>query len=77
MQTVSLKQENTYWNMLKDLSSDVKLRLIARLSESLLTPTQHTKEEKLRVIDHAFGQLKEIQEGRMEAIPAEDIIHEL
>ena len=27
---------NTYWEMLKDLSSDIKLELIAKLSASLL-----------------------------------------
>lgn len=28
---------NIYWDMLKDLSSDIKLELIAKLSASLLT----------------------------------------
>lgn len=30
------KDETSYWNLLKDLSAEVKLRLIARLSASLV-----------------------------------------
>lgn len=75
--SVSIQQENTYWEMLKDLSSDIKLRLIARLSESLLYSSQDTKEQTLQTIDHSFAQLKEIKEGKMEGILAESIIDEL
>ena len=34
--TLNLPNENIYWNMLKDLSNEAKLELIARLSNSLL-----------------------------------------
>jgi hypothetical protein len=38
--TINIKGEsiNLYWNMLKDLSSDMKLELIAKLSSSLIVP---------------------------------------
>lgn len=35
---------NVYWNLLKDLSMDVKLDLIARLSKSLLNKGKTTDE---------------------------------
>ncbi len=34
---------NIYWNMLKDLSSEVKLELISKLSTSLLVKEQTTE----------------------------------
>lgn len=37
--SVPINQERTYWNLLKGLSRDMKLRLIKRLSESLLDTT--------------------------------------
>ncbi len=44
METVSLNggrmSSNIYWNMLKGLSSDIKLELISRLSASLVTPNE-------------------------------------
>lgn len=37
---------NRYWNVLKDLSSEVKLELIARLSNSLLAKKELFDKEK-------------------------------
>lgn len=37
---------NRYWNVLKDLSSEVKLELIARLSNSLLAQKELFDKEK-------------------------------
>lgn len=34
--TAILPESNDYWNIIKDVSDDVKLDLIARLSNSLL-----------------------------------------
>lgn len=39
---LNLPNANSYWNVLKDLSKEAKLELIARLSNSLL----HPEEEK-------------------------------
>ena len=41
--TLNLPNENIYWNMLKDLSNEAKLELIARLSNSLLHQEVKTK----------------------------------
>ena len=41
--TLNLPNENIYWNMLKDLSNEAKLELIARLSNSLLHQEAKTK----------------------------------
>jgi hypothetical protein len=45
--TINIKGEgiNLYWNMLKDLSSDMKLELIAKLSSSLIA-TEKSKVKK-------------------------------
>ena len=34
--TAIIPESNSYWNVLKDLSDEVKLDLISRLSQSLL-----------------------------------------
>ena len=36
-----------------------------------------TKEKTLAKIDHAFGQLRQMQEGTLEGIAAEDLLNEL
>lgn len=36
--TAILPESNDYWNIIKDVSDEVKLDLIARLSNSLLRP---------------------------------------
>lgn len=33
---IALRETNSYWNLLKNLSDNIKLQLIARLSNSLL-----------------------------------------
>lgn len=54
---LNLPNANSYWNVLKDLSNEAKLELIARLSNSLLN-----KEEEKRLRPVAFmeyGKMKE------------------
>ena len=41
----SAVEANIYWNMLKDLSAEVKLDLISRLSNSLLNKKSKTLDE--------------------------------
>lgn len=43
--TISINEENTYWSLLKGLSKEMKLKLIKRLSESLLATTAVTPED--------------------------------
>lgn len=35
------------------------------------------KEETLAKVDHAFGQLRQIKEGKLEGVVAEDLLDEL
>lgn len=42
---IALNSTNNYWNLLKHLSSDVKLELIARLSRSLQKEKADSKTE--------------------------------
>lgn len=46
------QQEMSYWNLLKNLSEEVKLRLIARLSASLVKPSEKTTSN---VADKYYG----------------------
>ena len=39
--------------------------------------TASPKEQTLAKIDHAFAQLRQIQEGGMEGVDAEELLHEL
>lgn len=41
--SITNNNANMYWNVLKDLSSEVKLELIARLSNSLLNNKEKAK----------------------------------
>ena len=47
----SAVEANIYWNMLKDLSAEVKLDLISRLSNSLLSKKSKAREEENWVAD--------------------------
>ena len=40
---LNLPNANSYWNVLKDLSNEAKLELIARLSNSLLNKEEEKK----------------------------------
>ncbi len=48
--TAIISESNSYWNVLKDLSDEVKLDLISRLSQSLLC----TKVEKKKISASSF-----------------------
>ncbi|MBQ7984997.1 MAG: hypothetical protein IJ250_05090 [Bacteroidales bacterium] len=48
MTTLALQQTDTYWNLLKNLSDDVKLKLIAMLSNSIVEDKNGKKESKAK-----------------------------
>ena len=45
--TAIIPESNSYWNVLKDLSDEVKLDLISRLSQSLLRSKTEKKQSPL------------------------------
>ena len=49
---ISIDQENMYWNLLKGLSKDMKLKLIMRLSDSLLNPSSASS---AKIADKYYG----------------------
>lgn len=49
---ISIDQENMYWNLLKGLSKDMKLKLIMRLSDSLLNPSPASS---AKIADKYYG----------------------
>ena len=52
MTTVALEREtNSYWDLIKNLSAEVKLALIARLSSSLVREAVQDEDEANRLID--------------------------
>ena len=46
---------NSYWKLLENLSSEVKLRLIAKLSQSLVKPAAEEEKEKTNWADEFYG----------------------
>ena len=50
MTALALQQTDTYWNILKNLSDDVKLKLIAMLSNSIVEEKKTTKTKSFRGI---------------------------
>lgn len=53
--TLNFPNANSYWNVLKDLSNEAKLELIARLSNSLL----HKEEVKTTSASDFYGVWKD------------------
>lgn len=43
---VAINTTNNFWNILKFLSNDIKLQLIAKLSDSMVTPTPRKAENR-------------------------------
>lgn len=55
--TLNIPNANSYWNVLKDLSNEAKIELIARLSNSLL----HKEEEKQASASDFYGVWKDCE----------------
>ena len=69
MNAVAIEREtNNYWELIKDISKDVKLALISRLSASLAYP----QKKKKVAFEDVFGAWSD-----EEYLPAEDIIKEI
>lgn len=64
---MNISNVDTYWSILKNLSSDVKLELISRLSKSLLSK-EHTHESNW--VSQFAGEWKDSRS-------AEDIIEDI
>lgn len=64
----SLSLIDSYWSLLKDLSADIKLKLIARLSSSIVE--DKAKEECNDLADKFYGAWKEDKS-------AEELINEI
>lgn len=59
--TLNLPNANNYWNILKDLSNEAKIELIARLSNSLL----HKDEKKTISASNFYGIWKDDESPEM------------
>lgn len=55
---ISLRIDDFYWEILKNLNSDMKLRLISRLSESLQSKI-NSKETDDNIADQLYGSWKD------------------
>ncbi|MBC8601775.1 hypothetical protein H8784_08575 [Parabacteroides acidifaciens] len=51
----ALSLTNSYWNMLKSLSNEVKLRLAARLTESVIHSEESVKDLTEEMLDKYSG----------------------
>ena len=60
------------------LDSEVMLRKTIDFIRSLYAAEQtQAKQQTLDKIDHAFGQLRQMQEGKLKGVKAEDLLNEL
>ena len=67
MTAIALKKEtNTYWEMIKDAGSDVKLALIQRLTDALVpVVAKSEKEEVLTAAEkRTLKAIKELESGK-------------
>lgn len=67
--TAILPESNDYWNIIKDVSDEVKLDLIARLSNSLLRPKV---KKKVRTASSFYGVWKDT-----DSMDADRLINEI
>lgn len=67
----TISETNTYWNIIKDVKDEVKLRLITLLSESL---TRSVKEKETVVSDRTADFLKNVYGSWKGPESAEEII---
>jgi hypothetical protein len=77
MATVQLRAE-LFREISPLLDSDVMLRKTIDFIRSLYATEQtQAKQQTLDKIDHSFGQLQQMQEGKLKGIKAEDLLNEL
>ncbi len=77
MATVQLREE-LFREISPMLDSEVMLRKTIDFIRSLYAAEQtQTKQQTLDKIDHSFGQLRQMQEGKLKGVKAEDLLNEL
>ena len=77
METVQLRAE-LFREMSPMLDSDVMLQKMLAYVKSLFAAEQESvRQQTLNKIDHSFGQLRQMQEGTMKGIDAEELLNEL
>jgi hypothetical protein len=77
MATVQLRAE-LFREISPMLDSEVMLRKTIDFIKSLYAAEQtQAKQQTLDNIDHSFGQLRQMQEGKLKGIKAEDLLNEL
>lgn len=77
METVQLRAE-LFREISPMLDSEVMLRKTIDFIRSLYAAEHtQTKQQTLDKIDHSFGQLRQMQEGKLKGIKAEDLLNEL
>lgn len=55
----ALNMTNSYWNMLKSLSNEVKLRLAARLTESVINSSEVSGNHTAEMLEKYCGAWKD------------------
>ncbi|MBQ9677735.1 MAG: hypothetical protein IJV44_06320 [Prevotella sp.] len=73
MTAITINIPNHEVNFFKKMIS--KMGWTYEVAEKVQTPT--VKEQALAKIDHAFGQLRQMKDGELEGIAAEDLLNEL
>ena len=77
MATVQLRAE-LFREISPMLDSEVMLRKTIDFIRSLYAEEQtQAKQQTLDKIDHSLGQLRQMQEGKLKGIKAEDLLNEL
>ena len=77
METMQLRAE-LFREMNPLLDSEVMLRKTIDFIRSLYAEEQtQAKQQTLDKIDHSFGQLQQMQEGKLKGVKAEDLLNEL
>jgi len=77
METVQLRAE-LFREMSPMLDSEVMLQKMLTFVKSLFAAEQEAaKQQTLDNIDHSFGQLRQMQEGTLKGIDAEELLNEL
>jgi hypothetical protein len=77
MATVQLRAE-LFREISPMLDSEVMLRKTIDFVRSLYAEEQtQAKQQTLDKIDHSLGQLRQMQEGKLKGVKAEDLLNEL
>lgn len=77
MATVQLRAE-LFREISPMLDSEVMLRKTIDFIRSLYAEEQtQAKQQTLDKIDHSLGQLRQMQEGKLKGVKAEDLLNEL